>query len=245
MRKIFPEMLESLNRGLVFCIFAYWIFCFVLLPFAIPVIAYGSWDNLELVSWIEIIYYVINGVVLIGILKHYLADAFLNVQINTKGVMKTVAITCVLMVAWVGLLALAFGRLQAPEVVLDFFPVSEMGVAMTPGLLTRTRPVLGTICLTCLVPFTVTGLFYATAFAPVCCNRGKLGYLVVAAVLLIPAIFDIVWRGDAGFVLLDYFLRLPVHLLACWSYQKTDTVWAPIFSLSAFNLLMSVANLVF
>jgi membrane protease YdiL (CAAX protease family) len=57
---------------------------------------------------------------------------------------------------------------------------------------------------------------------------------------LIPAIVDILWRGDAPFVLTGYLVHLPIHLLACWSYQKTDNVWTPILSLVTTNLLLSI-----
>jgi membrane protease YdiL (CAAX protease family) len=36
---------------------------------------------------------------------------------------------------------------------------------------------------------------------------------------------------------------LPIHLLACWSYQKTDNVWTPLISLALINLLASVAQI--
>ena len=51
---------------------------------------------------------------------------------------------------------------------------------------------------------------------------------------------DILWRGNAPFVLSGYLVQLPVHLLACWAYQKTDNVWTPLFTLAATNLLASI-----
>ena len=55
-----------------------------------------------------------------------------------------------------------------------------------------------------------------------------------------PPVRDILWRGEAALVLSGYLVNLPIHLLACWSYQKTDNVWTPIFSLAATNLLLSI-----
>lgn len=42
-------------------------------------------------------------------------------------------------------------------------------------------------------------------------------------------------------VLSGYLVQLPIHLLMCWSYQKTDNVWTPLISLAVVNLLASVA----
>jgi membrane protease YdiL (CAAX protease family) len=57
---------------------------------------------------------------------------------------------------------------------------------------------------------------------------------------LIPSVVDILWRGDAAFVLTGYLVHLPIHLLACWSYQKTDNVWTPLITLAVTNLLTSI-----
>ena len=38
---------------------------------------------------------------------------------------------------------------------------------------------------------------------------------------------------------------LPTHLLGCWVYQKTNTVWSSIILVAAVNLLMVLAYLLF
>ena len=40
--------------------------------------------------------------------------------------------------------------------------------------------------------------------------------------------------------MLLYFCQLPIHMLSCWAYQKTDTVWAPIVTHMMVNLAASV-----
>ena len=62
----------------------------------------------------------------------------------------------------------------------------------------------------------------------------------VAGITLIPPIVNILWRGDAAFVLIGYLVQLPIHLLACWSYQKTDNPWTPLITLVIINLLTSI-----
>ena len=57
------------------------------------------------------------------------------------------------------------------------------------------------------------------------------------------AYLDILWRGDAQLQIPLFLLNLPIHLIACWSYQKADTVWAPLATLSIFNLVTSLLNI--
>ena len=86
-------------------------------------------------------------------------------------------------------------------------------------------------------PVAVSCLFYATAFAPVGCRRPWLAYPVVALLIAFPRICNgmTCWNPTEELVL--YLAQLPMHLLACWSYQKTDTVWAPIAVHAAANLI--------
>ena len=59
----------------------------------------------------------------------------------------------------------------------------------------------------------------------------------------LPLIFDILWRGNAEYVVVAFVLQLPMHWIACWTYQKADTVWAPIAALAIFNLGTSLMAL--
>ena len=61
--------------------------------------------------------------------------------------------------------------------------------------------------------------------------------------VIIPLALDINWRGGADYKLYVYFLQLPIHLIACWSYHKADTIWAPITCLAIFNLVTSLLGL--
>lgn len=244
MKNLFPEMTESIEKGYIFCIFAYWLVCFVVFPFLIPVLAYGLWENTGVMVWFDCVYYAVNGCVMLMILGSFLRDSWFTVQLNPKNIIGTTAIASGLMILWVLIsMFILTLRFEQPLFVWNIFPISQMGVAMTPGLLVEGNPVFGTLCLTVLVPVTVCGLFYVTVFGPVCCNHGGYAYTAVTLLLILPSAFDIFWRGDLEFEILTYLFRLPVHLLACWSYQKTDTVWAPIFSLGTCNLLTSLASI--
>lgn len=241
-RTNFPEMTERLNAGYVFGIFMYWMLSFVLFPFVVPLLAVGSWDDPWSLSWIDCIYYAVNGLLMLMLLKEHLRETWFNVEVNAKEFAKTVAIAIGLTACWiVGSVSIAGALFQNTGWALEAFPMSEMWQTMSTRILIKYNPVVGTICLTLFVPFTFTGMFYATGFAPACCKKPWLGYITVTLVTIAPVLFEMFWRETGELVFYPYILRLPVHWLACWAYQKTDCVWAPLFVLAPIQLLSSIA----
>ncbi len=239
MKRIFPIMNDDAEKGMHFALLAYWVFAFWFLPFWMPLIGDGFWHNLPVISWFEIVYHVLNGLVVGFMLKTYLKDSFFRVQMDLKKFLLIVGLTALVMIMLVEGLIVCFG-----QVIDNFYPLSEMTVALTSGYMVEQQPIFGTICHTLFTPFAVVGLFYATGFAPVCRRSRWLGYLVVTVVLALPCAFDILWRGQADLVIMTYVLQLPVHWVACWTYQKLDTVWAPIATLAVFNLGTSLIALI-
>lgn len=239
MKRFFPIMNDDTEKGMHFALLAYWVFAFGVAPSWMPLFGDGFWDNLPVISWFEIIYHVLNSLVIVIMLKTYLKDSFLNVQLDPKGFLKIVGLSASVMLALAVWLYYFLG-----EVIINVYPISEMTVALTTGYLVEVQPIFGTICCSLFTPFAVVGLFYASGFAPVCRRSRWLGYVVVTVVLALPCAFDILWRGQVDLVIPAYVLQLPVHWIACWTYQKADTVWAPIATLAIFNLgtsLMVVA----
>ena len=72
-------------------------------------------------------------------------------------------------------------------------------------------------------------------FAPVCYYRPALAYIVMAVFLAFPRFCNAATYWDPATEWTLYFAQLPVHLLACRSYQKADSIWAPILTLSLVN----------
>ncbi|MBQ3146591.1 MAG: hypothetical protein IJB91_02545 [Oscillospiraceae bacterium] len=231
MKRFFPIMNDDTEKGMHFALLAYWIFAFGVMPTWMPLFGDGFWDNLPVISWFEIAYHVINGVVIVIMLKTYLKDSFLNVQLDPKGFLKTVGFSVLAMLAMAAGLRYCLGRGMT-----DIYPIKEMSVALTSGLLVKQQPIFGTICLSLFTPFAVVGLFYVSIFAPVCRRNRWLGYVVVTVLMAVPCALDILWRGQASLTILIFILQLPMHWIACWTYQKADTVWAPIVTLAIFNL---------
>lgn len=239
MKRFFPLMYDRPNGGHIFCSFVYWMFCFVIFPFIIPILIPGFYQNTNLLTWIELIYYVINALCLILMYREYLTDSFsYQVQDNLASFFETVASAVGLMlIAAVILTIIGIAFLWNPLVLVGGLPIVENSVTILADMMTMVNPLFSTLCFSLLTPFTVTILFYAPAFAPICCERPWLAYLIVPIVLALPCAFNIFWRDQADIFLYMYALRLPFHMIACWSYQKANTIWAPIASLGIFNLI--------
>ena len=225
----------------IFAIIPCWLWVFVLLPMFMPFLGLGLWEQWELSVWLEIGYHVANGILMLVIIFSYLKEEWFMVTTDVSHYLKHVMLT-------VGLIAgaelLLLGTLFICGVniddMLECLPIVEMSVSHTPLFTVELQPIYGTIALSVFAPISICALFYCLGFAPICYHKPWLAYLCVAAITLIPPVIDILWRGDAAFVLGGYLVQLPVHLLACWSYQKTDNVWTPLLSLVITNLLASI-----
>lgn len=246
MKRIFPPMYDRPERWMPAAMLGYWAFAFVGIPLFMPLIGDGLWNDLQFSSWLEFVYHTINALVVVGMLRGYFGDSFINVRVEKKNFYIAVGIALGLMLIlalWQYLflipMMLAMGFRFIP-VAVDVFPINEMFIAVTSGLMVEQLPVFGTLCHTLFTPVAVVGLFYVAGFAPMCCRRTWLGYLVVTLLLALPIGFDILWRGEELFLIAVYIMRLPIHLIACWSYQKADSVWAPLVTLSIFNLITSL-----
>lgn len=241
MNKLFPSMTSKPETIQIFAIIPCWIWVFVLLPMFMPFLGLGLWEQWELSVWLEIGYHIANGLLMLVIIFSYLKEEWFMVTTDVSHYLKHVMLT-------VGLIAgaelLLLGTLFICGVniddMLECLPIVEMSVSHTPLFTVELQPIFGTVALSVFAPISICALFYCLGFAPVCCHKPWLAYLCVAAITLIPPVIDILWRGEAAFVLGGYLVQLPIHLLACWSYQKTDNVWTPLLSLVITNLLASI-----
>ena len=242
MNKVFPSMQSKPEKIQIFTCIPCWIWVFVLLPMFMPFVGLGLWEQVEISSWLEIGYHVANGILMLLLMSSYLKEEWFMVSTDVRYYLKHVALTVGLIV---GAELVLLGALYLcgfnTIYMLEHLPVAEMSVSHTPLLLISLEPIFGTIALSVFAPITVCALFYCFGFAPVCYRKPWLAYSCIVAITLIPAVIDILWRGEAAFVLSGYLVQLPVHLLACWSYQKTDNAWTPMVSLAITNLLASIA----
>lgn len=242
MSQLFPPMTSKPEKIKVFSLIPCWLVVFVLIPiYIMPLLGLGLWEEWETSVWLEIGYHVLNGVILLALMFDYLKEEWFMVTTDVGHYLKHVALTVGLILG-TELLLVSVLPLFIPDTVFmpEYFPMVEMSVSHTPLFVVQLEPIFGTIVLSLFAPISICSLFYCLGFAPVCYKKPWLAYLCVAVITLIPPVVDILWRGDAAFVLIGYLVQLPVHLLACWSYQKTDNVWTPLVTLAVTNLATSV-----
>lgn len=229
----------------IFALIACWLWAFVLFPLYLPFLGSGLWEQWEVSAWLEIGYHVINAVLIIFIMRGYLKDEWFMVTTDMRHYLKHVMLTVGLILGtemlWLGSMLISGFDIGY---MLEFLPMAEMSVSHTPLFLIDLKPIFGTIALSVFAPISICTLFYCLGFAPICNQKPWAAYLCVAVITLIPSIIDILWRGDAALVLSGYLVQLPIHMLSCWSYQKTDNVWTPIISLAITNLLFSICQLI-
>lgn len=240
MKRIFPDMYDRPGNWMPVPGIAYWVFAFFVLPTWLPMIADGLTKSYAGASWVDIALHIVNGLVVFFIYRSYAVESFLNVQLDTRKFFKTVGLASLITVG------LAVEMYLFPvEAVWDAYPMNESTLMITPGLLVDTLPLYGTLCHVLITPIVVVGLFYVPVFAPMCCRKPLLGYVMVTLALLVPLVADIMYRDTLELLGEMFLLQLPIHLIACWSYQKADTVWAPIATLSIFNLATSILSILF
>lgn len=245
MRKLFPPMYSQPKWPMLICIGVYWGLSFVLFPMYLPLLGMGIWETPEWISWLEIGYHGVNAIVMIVMLSECLKDGWFMLTLDWKGILKHVGLTVGLILLVLMQQITFLSAWDVPErASLEMLPIVEMYVSLTPGYFAIVRPVWATASMVLCSPFAICGLFYALGFAPLCVKeKPVLAYINVVLITALPALFDILWRHEVERVVITYLIYLPAHLIACWSYQKTDNVWTPILSLSAVNLICSLANI--
>ena len=69
MSKLFPPMTSKPEKIQIFAIIPCWIWVFVLFPMFLPFVGLGIWDQHEISVWLEIVYHVANGLLLLMIVS--------------------------------------------------------------------------------------------------------------------------------------------------------------------------------
>ena len=241
MSKLFPAMTSKPEKIQFFSLIPCWLWVFVLFPMFLPFVGLGLWEQHEISVWLDIVYHTANGAFLLMIISGYLKEDWFMVSTDVRYYLKHIALT-VGMILVVEFLLLDTLYICGFDITLlmEYLPVTEMSVSHTPSYLVSLQPIFGTVALTVFTPISVCAVFYCLGFAPVCYKKPWLAYLCVAVITLIPSLIDLLWRGNGSLELYGYIVRLPIHLLACWSYQKTDNVWTPLITIAMANLLISV-----
>ena len=240
MSAFFPHTYDSPENSQVVGSLSYGIVAFLVLPFTFTLFFFERNSDTVYVV-LEYIYQGINFAMMLAIFRSYLRDSWLNVSIAPKKVvLPSLAVGAIIAGLYLAYLLFAvLGLFESAEVVFfGALPMTGIELMLLSGDFALLGGIPAMVYLVVLGPVITACMFYATAFAPVCtAGRRGLAYLSVAALLAVPRFitYFTVWGGWKEVQL--YLAQLPIHFLACWTYQKTDTVWAPIFTLCAVNLL--------
>lgn len=230
-------MTECPERKQVYGGISYAFFGFVLFPLLLMFCNIGYSLTREQSLWVDIVFHAVNFIAALITYFVYLRESFWNMRFYFKRFAKITAIGvgAILLVALI--LFDNVRRFGSSLVLQGVLPLSEIELTHLSGAIVVSKPLLGTVFMVLLAPFTISCLFYATSFSALGTERPWLGYLATAGMLAVPRVIDAltfwVWKEQ----LILYLIQLPIHMIACRLYQKTDTVWAPIIALMAVNLL--------
>ena len=188
----------------------------------------------------EVIYHGFNFLVTLWLFGGYLRYAFFNVRYDTLNFFKKVGVCVGLMVGYAAIASFVWNLIPMELSGLgaeSALPIMEMELFSTSNYLFHINPIGGAVCLLILAPVTISCIYYASCFNPVCIDRPWLAYLLMVVYLAVPRALNAItfWPLEQEIVL--YLTQLPIHLIGCYVYQRTDTVWGPIFTLSIANAI--------
>lgn len=243
MKSSLSTMTEYPEKQVSFGSISYSILAFAVLPNLF------FWLNIDFSAeystlvWFDIAFHGINFVAALIIFFGFLRDSFWTVRTDIKNILKHAAIGAACMLAVWFVCNLAGTLLNNMAIAIGTLPVAEgEAYGYTVSILLQ-EPLFGLPLLVFMAPITVGCLFYATVFAPIAYQKNWLAYVVMAAVLILPKVANAMVFWNWGEEMTLYLIQLPIHLIACRIYQKTDTVWTPIFALAMANGVLCILNL--
>lgn len=246
MKKLFPDMFDRPSTRRVVSALGCCLFPFFLIPYLLHIMTVDIPTEYNTKAWLDIGYHVVNAVTMLVIYGAYMKESFFNVRFNVKNFFGVVGIAAGAMILAGYVVGRMIGFTENTWLAFSIFPLAECEMLLLPGDIVYVQPLLGLLCMVLLTPIAISGMYYASAFSPICTSsRPWLAYIVVAVYLLVPRLLFSVsfWLLEEELAL--YLVQLPVHLIACWSYQKTDTIWAPICSLAIVNLISGLGLILF
>lgn len=241
MHKLFPTMLETPEDREIASGAVYWVVAFLFLP-GLLVLSTITARDIPYRSWLDIGYHGLNFLMALFFFWRYLKESFLLVQVDTKKILGTSAICAALIVMLkVAMLLLSAGTENNlfRQACLGSMLLTEAELLYYSTFLLLEQPIFAGICFVVLCPVTISCILYASVFAPLCGRRPWLAYLVMTFLLLVIHLLMAFCLFPLKEEMLIFLVRLPIHLIACWSYEKTDCIWTPIFVIMLSNLILT------
>lgn len=235
MKRLFPAMLDRPESRTVVGSLTWGFFAFIVIPFFLYLMVVGMNDNVDFLVGCEIVFHFVNLVCAVFIFREYLPDAWLTFVVSRKNCVG-IALAGAAMI-FLTAISIAIGSSFTSVAAFSSLTIAQKELYLLAGDQVWFSPVLGSLCMVVLTPVSVSLLYYATAFAPVGVSRPWLAYLLTAFWLAVPRIADSLSFWDPAEALKIFLAQLPAHMIACWTYQKTDTVITPMLTLAFSNLL--------
>lgn len=240
LKTLFPYMYDSPEKEQAISGFCYALVPFVLMPSILTLLVIDTSEPGPRMV-LECIYLIANFFFLLSIFRTYLADSWLNVTVYPKKFWSVCIGAAALITAiYGGVTCAAFLNLfdKAGTAALGILPMEGLELLLLPGDFVLFGGIIAVVIAVVLGPVITACLYYATVFAPLCAAGHRIwAYLAVAAMTAAPRILTSLtfWGGWKEKEL--FLFQLPIHWIACWAYQKTDTIWAPIFIHAIANAL--------
>lgn len=247
MFELFPDIMDKPDGHAVGGSLAYCLAAFLILPFFLLFFALDIFHNDLLMSWVEIGFHGISFLLCIKLFRSYLSDCFLTAKGNPARffLVTGLGIIACLCVYFFYIFNRHGGWISAYGVAYAL-PVTERNLLEYPVFLVQVNPIPVLLCMTVMVPVSVSCLYYGTAFAAGCYQKPWLGYLLVTVMIALPRFANCLmfrWYPDVELYVLAS--QLPIHWIACYCYEQTDSIWSPILIHSITNLLGSLTAMVF
>lgn len=240
MNKHFPTLTERPEVNNSIAALFYQVVAYFSIPFLLLLLLQGGHEDwLKVAAAVELAYHVFNFFVALFIFREYLTDTWADFRYGYQKLLKTVSLNAglIMLIAIVLNALFSFSGGNAFLLAYGTLPLTEVDLFVLPSNVVATYPLLGTLCLGFLTPVAISCLYYGAVFAPICYTRPVLAYVVMALFLAFPRFCNATTYWDSAQQWILYFTQLPLHMIACRSYQKTDSIWAPILTHWIVNLL--------
>lgn len=246
MFELFPEMLDKPDGHAIGAGLAYCLAMFLILPFFLLFFAVDLFTDPAALSWVEIGFHGLSFAVSVLMFRGYLAD---NLRPVREKPGKFILVTCLGLFACLLIWAIYFLTMNTNWVSIFgayyALPITERNLLDYPANLFVSNPIPMILCMILLAPVSVSCLYYATAFAPGCYSKPWLGYLLVSVMIALPRLANcLMFRWHTDMELYVFAAQLPIHLIACYCYEQTDSIWSPILIHGVTNFLGSLAAII-
>lgn len=222
---------------------------FLMLPFFLLVIAMDVYGSESIQAWIEIGFHLLSCGLIAWAFRSHLSDSLRTARQDLK---KFFTVTGVCLVLCIGMIIGYYHlflsvRPATDAVQFGFYytlPLTEKNLITYPLNMLLVNPIPTVLTMSVLTPVAISCLYYGCGFAPVCYHNAWLAYPAVALLIALPRLANCLtfrWINEMELTL--YLTQLPLHFIACYSYQKTESIWAPIVIHSVVNLLGCNAKL--